>query len=432
MGPRQLWRNKKSMRLLILAKHYLPHYSALSVRLSNIANRFSEKNKSIKIKIVVFDPEGAELGEGEGSEQMIEVKRYVRRFLTSSLFLPQSLNPLTLAWWTRTIRREIEAFHPDAVLATTPPFAPVTGLYLANLLKRRKVPYVVDYRDDLTSYIESIAEKSRPCAKYSLKLANRLMSCLLFKSIGSASLVSAADETLQRELLKKNRRVLLVPNGIDVQEIKELEDRFSRHSALEKNGIPDTGAKIIAYIGDLNLPYNTPEVIFEPMKKLMDKGYNLISVIIGAGSRRSSIEKMANEIGIGSSVYFMGNMTHKDAMELLMASDVAFHTQQEGYSQSSHAIGSKIYDYVGCRLPILALADSGSAISEFIKTRGLGIYVEWKKIDNLEMALKKILDSRIYRENLNSRYSSFVEEFDRYKGIDVLYDSLMEIASGGP
>jgi hypothetical protein len=119
-------------------------------------------------------------------------------------------------------------------------------------------------------------------------------------------------------------------------------------------------------------------------------------------------------------------------MELLMASDVAFHTQQEGYSQSSHAIGSKIYDYVGCRLPILALADSGSAISEFIKTRGLGIYVEWKKIDNLEMALKKILDSRIYRENLNSRYSSFVEEFDRYKGIDVLYDSLMEIASGGP
>jgi len=419
------------MRLLILAKHYLPYYSALSVRLSNMARRFCEKNRDIEIKIVVFDPDGAEFGESDGSEERIEVRRYSRRFFPPSLLAPQSLNPLLLAWWIRIILGEINEFHPDVVLATTSPFAPVTGLYLATLIGRRKVPYVVDYRDDLTSYIESIAEQSKSYVKYPLKTANRLMSGLLFRSISNASLVSAADETLQRELLKKNPRVLLVPNGIDVQEIKELEDHFSRHSALQKSGIPDTGARVVAYIGDLNLLYNNPEVIFESIRRLRDEGRNLIFIVIGDGSRRSFIEKMADEIGLGGSVYFVGNMSHKDAMELLMASDVALYTLQKGYSQSSHAIASKIYDYVGCRLPILAVADPGSAISEFIRSRGLGICVEWKNIDEMEMALGEILDSKIYKKNLDSGYSRFIEEFDRYKGIDILYENLMEIARRG-
>ena len=419
------------MRLLILAKHYLPYYSALSVRLSNMARRFCEKNRDIEIKIVVFDPDGPEFGESDGSEERIEVRRYSRRFFPPSLLAPQSLNPLLLAWWIRIILGEINEFHPDVVLATTSPFAPVTGLYLATLIGRRKVPYIVDYRDDLTSYIESIAEQSRSYVKYPLKAANLLMSGLLFSSIRKASLVSAVDETLQIELSKKNPRVLLVPNGIDVQEINELREHFSRHAALQKNGIPDTGSKIVVYIGDLNLSYNMPEVIFKPIRTLRDEGRDLIFIIIGNGIRKTFIKKMAEEMGLGGAAYFVGNMSHKNAMELLLASDVAFYTLQKGYSQSSHAIASKIYDYMGCKLPILAVADPGSAISEFISIGGLGISVEWEKAGEMELALREILDSEVYKKNLDSRYASFIDEFDRYKGIDLLYEKLMEMMETG-
>jgi glycosyltransferase involved in cell wall biosynthesis len=419
------------MRILILAKHYLPYYSALSVRLSNMARRFCEKNRDIEIKIVVFDPDGPEFGEGDGSEERIEVRRYSRRFFPPSLLAPQSLNPLLLAWWIRIILGEINEFHPDVVLATTSPFAPVTGLYLATLIGRRKVPYIVDYRDDLTGYIESIAEQSKSYVKYPLKAANRLMSSLLYSSIRKASLVSAVDRTLQIELSKKNPNVLLVPNGIDVQEINELREHFSRHAVLQKNGIPDTESKIVVYIGDLNLPYNTPEVIFKPIRKLRDEGRDLIFIIIGNGIRKTFIEKMAEEMGLSGAAYFVGNMSHKDAMELLLASDVAFYTLQKGYSQSSHAIASKIYDYMGCKLPILAVADPGSAISEFISIRGLGISVEWEKAGEMELALREILDSEVYKKNLDSRYASFIDEFDRYKGIDLLYEKLMEMMETG-
>jgi hypothetical protein len=200
-----------SMRLLILAKHYLPYYSALSVRLSNMVRRFCQRNEDLRIKIVVFDPEGPPFGESDGSEERVEVKRYSRHSLPAHLLLPQSLNPLLLAWWAKIILSEVEAFNPDVVMATTPPFVPVTAYCLAARISGRKSPYIVEYRDDLSSYIDNVADHQRCYVKYPLKAANFVMSSLLMGCIRNAALVSAVNETLQKQLLSENKRVVLVP-----------------------------------------------------------------------------------------------------------------------------------------------------------------------------------------------------------------------------
>ena len=49
----------------------------------------------------------------------------------------------------------------------------------------------------------------------------------------------------------------------------------------------------------------------------------------------------------------------------------------------------------------------------------------------MELALREILDSEVYKKNLDSRYASFIDEFDRYKGIDLLYEKLMEMMETG-
>jgi colanic acid biosynthesis glycosyl transferase WcaI len=415
------------VRLLILAKHYLPHYSALSVRLSNVARRFCEKNKDIKIKIVVFDPEGAELGESDGSEERIEVKRYKRQFFPPYLFLPQSLNPLLLAWWMRIIQREIEAFHPDAVLATTPPFVPVNAYYLAAKVSGRRVPYVVDYRDDLSSYIDGFANQKRFYAKYPLKATNLLMSSLLFACIGNASLVSVVNETLQEKLLRRNPKVILVPNGINLDEMAHVAAGFNRESVLMKNGIKRDDSKVVAYLGDLDMPYYMPEAILEPMKKLKDAGRDLIYAVIGDGRHKKTLKKRAEELGLEAQVYLLGRMKHREALELLTASDLAFYTLRKGDAQSSHAIPTKVYEYIGCRLPILAVADRGSAISELISSRGIGISVGWDELDRMETALRELLDSRAFSENLEVNHAYFMDRFDRNRGIDLLYEELIKL-----
>jgi glycosyltransferase involved in cell wall biosynthesis len=282
------------MRLLILSSYYLPEINAQSVRISIMSRRFYQHNKNIRIKIAVFNP-GYRVVDENASKKMPqerspEVIRYLRRFIPAFAFQPQSLNPLILAFWIYIAAKEIRIFNPDVVLATTPPFTPTIALYAASKICRKKFAYVVDYRDDLSSVIDRMAEQRKFYIKYPLKITNKLMSGLLLRSIKSAAMVSTVNESLQKELRKENDNVLLVPNGLDLEELEKIAVNFDRNHVLAKNGIVNANSRIISYLGDLDMPYYMPEAILEPMSFLRNKGYNLVYVIIGDGKRRSIIE----------------------------------------------------------------------------------------------------------------------------------------------
>ena len=127
------------MKLLIFAKQYLPEISAQSIRISQIARRFCQNDRDLEVRIAAFDPDGKRIGENDGSEGNIKVKRYNRILLPSSALKPQSLNPLLLSKWVCIALKEINAFDPDIVLATTPPFTPTIALYAASKICRKKV-----------------------------------------------------------------------------------------------------------------------------------------------------------------------------------------------------------------------------------------------------------------------------------------------------
>lgn len=412
------------VKLLIFAKQYLPEISAQSIRISQIARRFCVMNNDLTVRIVAFDPEGGRIGQRDGSEDNIEVKRYYRIFLPSFALKPQSLNPLLLVQWLYMVRKEIEGFNPDIVITTTPPFTPTIAVYAASKLRWKSFAYIVDYRDDLSSVIDRMADQRKFYIKYPLKIANMLMSYLLFRSIKSASLVSTVNGSLQKELQRENDNVLLVPNGLDLQELGEIAANFERNRVLVKNGIV-TNSRIISYLGDLDMPYYMPEAILAPLKHLRNEGYNLVYVIIGDGKRRNIIEKKANEMGIQDYVYLMGRKSHKEAMELLMASDLAFHTLQKSDPQARHAIATKVYEYIGCKLPILVVADKDAAVSELVNENEIGLSVSWDELDRIGFALRDILDyPEVYKNNLVERYQDFLDSFDRNKGIDRLYENI--------
>lgn len=415
------------MKYLILTSYYPPEVNAASVRLSRIATRFSEKNKKNRIKVIVFNPLYDELHEpiDEGTE--IEVNRYRRGFFPSFVFVPQSINPINLIYWILITSKEIKKFGPDIVLTSSPPFAAAISIYIVTRFFKNDVPYVVDYRDDLTSVIYSIAESKRFFTRWILKAANSFMSSLLFRSLKGASALSTVNEVLQKKLTGFNERAILVPNGLDLQELNETIQSFNREEVLKRSGVSDLNSKIIIYLGDLDMPYYMPEVILDSIKKLNSMGHSLIYVIVGAGKRQKTIKEMAEQMDLKDSVYLLGRKNHRDVLELLLASDVAFYSLQKADPQSRHAIGTKVYEYVGCKLPILAIADEGSAISDFIESRGIGSFVSWDSLENLDDVLKSLLESSEYRENIMAYYQDFIDKFDRNRGIDLLYEEIMSL-----
>ncbi len=420
----------KNMKLLILTTYYPPEATAASVRMSQIIKRFSHKEDIEHIRVIAFNPlYKCELEKGVNGQEKVDVIRYTRRILPTFAFIPQSLNPLTLIFWIYISLKEIAKYQPDIILTTTPPFAPAIASVIASRILSK--PCVVDYRDDLTSVIDSIAETKRFYIKYPLKVANKFMSALLFHFLKRASLISTVNEVLQEKLLELNRKVITVPNGIDIQELNEVKENFDRKKVLDKNGISySEGSMIIVYVGDLNMPYCTPDIILKSLRELLKKGYDARYIIIGDGKRREPIEEMVKEMDLEGIVHLVGMKEHREVIELLLACDAAFHSVQKNYPQSKHAIGAKVYEYIGCELPILAVADEGSAISKLIKMHNIGVFISWEKVDKLEAALRELLDSKKCVQNIQLRYSYFIEKFDRNRGIDLLYEKIKMLSVG--
>ena len=418
------------MKPLILSTYYTPESTAASVRMSQIVKGFSHKEDIEHIRVIAFNPlYKCELEKGVNGQEKVDVIRYTRRILPTFAFMPQSLNPLTLIFWIYISLKEIAKYQPDVILTTTPPFAPAIASGIASRVLNK--PCVVDYRDDLTSVIDSIAETKRFYVKYPLKVANKFMSALLFHFLKRASLLSTVNEVLQEKLLELNRNVITVPNGIDIEELNGVKENFDRKKVLDKNGISySEGSMTIVYVGDLNMPYYMPEIILEPLKELLKTGYNVKYIIIGDGKRRELIEEMVKEMDLEGIVHLVGRKEHREVLELLLACDVAFYSLQKDDPQSKHAIGAKVYEYIGCELPILAVADEGSAISKLIKMHNIGVFVSWKEVDKLEAALRELLDSKKYVQNIQLRYSYFIEKFDRNRGIDLLYEKIKMLSVG--
>lgn len=416
------------MRLLVLTTYYPPEVSAASVRISQITKRFSEINDKIIIKTVVFNPLYAQNHKAVYDDG-IDVCRYRRKVLPSFAYLPQSINPVTLISWIIITSKEIAKFGPDLVLTSSPPFAPAISIYIVSKILRNEVPYIVDYRDDLTSIINNIAESKIFFIRRILKAANIIMSSLFQRSLKGAYAVSTVNEVLQEKISEFNERAILVQNGLDLPELKHAIQSFNREEVLKKNGIYDMNSKIIIYLGDLNMSYYMPEIVLKPLKKLNDMGYHLIYVIVGDGKRKHLIKKMAEDLDLQDSVYLLGRKKHEDALELLLASDVAFYSLKKGDPQSKHAIGTKVYEYIGCKLPILAIADDGSAISNFINKWGIGYFLSWNSLEGIDDALKELLDSYKFKDNLNNNYQYFIDMFDRNLGIDFLYKEIIDFSN---
>ena len=414
------------MKLLVLTTYYPPEANAASVRISQMVKRFTYKDIE-NIRVITFNPMyECEHEKGVTKQENAEVIRHTRKILPAFVFMPQSLNPLTLIIWICISLKEIVKYNPDIILATTPPFAPAIASYTASKILNK--PYIIDYRDDLTSVIDSIAETKKFYTRYPLKVANKYISSLLSHSLKRASLVSTVNELLQEKLLNINRNVIHVPNGIDVQELNEVKENFDRKKVLTKNAISFSEDSVfVVYVGDLNMPYYMPEVLLEPLKSLLKDGYDARYIIIGDGERKKPIEKTVKEMDMEDVVFLVGQKDHREVLELLLTGDVALYSMQKNDPQSGHAIGAKVYEYIGCGLPILVLSDTGSAVSKLVKMYGIGVVVSWNELDMLSDALREVLGSKEYVENIRLHYPYFIEKFDRSKGMDLLCDNVKTI-----
>ena len=193
---------------------------------------------------------------------------------------------------------------------------------------------------------------------------------------------------------------------------------------MAKYGIPND-CKSIIYVGGLVGHYK-PEILLDPLKWLIESGYKINYIVVGDGKAKNTIKEMAIEKGIKDYVFLIGKKNHTEVLELLLASDIAFYMLDKDFPNPDCALGTKVLEYISCKLPILSVANNNSIASELISKHKIGIALNWDEIAQMDIAIEKLLESTGYYENIERYYPYFIEEFDRKTNNNRLYKTIIK------
>ncbi|AKB23626.1 Glycosyltransferase [Methanosarcina sp. MTP4] len=415
------------MKILVLTSHYQPDLGAASVRMFELANRFSFHENIQNIMVMVYNPQSkVDNSLIEKVNKKIDIFRPKNIFPTQFHIL-QIINPLTFFEWAVLCFKEIKKYNPDIIISTAPTPHPAILAYLCNIFFN--IQYCVDVRDNWSGTVNDFAEEFDFFKCNVIKIFNVVFRYFFHKSLKNASLISTVNESLKEEISKNSdSEILIVPNGINVSEFNSIKSTFVKKNVLNKNKLQiKEDSKIISYVGDLGAPYHKPEILLRAIKNLNDRNIPVSYIIIGDGKSIDTISKLVKEYEVGEYVFLVGKKDHKQVIELLLCSDFAFYAFQHGAIQAQHAIGVKIFEYIACGLPILSVADPNSAVSKFIRNNKIGLDIDWSNVGILDKFLLNLMNNFEYKQNILDCYNSNIDLFDRNVGIDSLFSSIQKL-----
>lgn len=202
-------------------------------------------------------------------------------------------------------------------------------------------------------------------------------------------------EIVENSTLLKNRKVFVIPNGLDLDEFYPVNKRMAR-TAL--NIPPDKKVILYGATNAINDPRKGFSLLLQALRDLPDKYRNEYHLVIFGAEYQN--------IGLEIPVKFMGYVRdHYILQALYSAADVMVVPSLE------EAFGQTVTEAMACMTPVISFRETGPAgIIEHGKT---GYLAEYGNADDLGAGIKWILEdnSRLEQLSANAR-----------RGIETTYD----------
>lgn len=157
-----------------------------------------------------------------------------------------------------------------------------------------------------------------------------------------------ASEALVKSGAVKERKILTVYNGIDINKYRlneNLRNRTRKELGFNKD------SKIILAIGRIGTPKDYPTLL-KSFKVVREKQKNIYLLIAGDGPKRQEIESLSKCLGIDNYVTFLG--IRNDIPELLNACDLFVS------SSAWEGFGIAILEAMICKKPIVSTKTDGA------------------------------------------------------------------------
>lgn len=225
---------------------------------------------------------------------------------------------------------------------------------------------------------------------------------------------AALVEATARDLRVDHERILLVPNGLDLERF----DREASYPPLPPLP-PRSGQARLAVVSSMHAPHKGHADLLAAVAKLLVAGKQLDVVLVGDGIERPRLQRLASDLGLSRQVHFLGRRT--DVARILSRVDLAcLPSWAEGFPNA-------VMEAMASRLPVVATSVGGCP--ELITHGESGLLVEPRQPDALAGALIRLLDDtaaaqamgRRARQVIESRYSMTASA----QALDALYRALL-------
>lgn len=276
------------------------------------------------------------------------------------------------------------------------------GLTLARIKRK---PYVFTYNTRWNKYTHYILEGKVVKPKVFEKVAQ--IYC------NACDHIIAPSVSVKKELLSfgVKKPITVIPNGVDTNKFKPSKDNFLRKKLHLK-----ANDKIVLYVGRL-AKEKSVDFLIKSFSKLANPNYFL--VIVGGGSEKDNLQKLAKKLNIENRVYFLGHVNYDDIPKIYRGAEVfTFFSQSETQ-------GMVILEAMSSGLPVLALNDK--VFSEFIENGKDAILIgknEKLFIENL----KNLLENPNLRKKLALNARKKAQKFsidEMTKKFENLYKELI-------
>lgn len=226
-------------------------------------------------------------------------------------------------------------------------------------------------------------------------------------AIRSADRITVVSKPIKEKLVKKKlaeeKRILVLPNGVDTDEF--LPSEAYREEIRRKLQI-DRDQVVLGFAGTFGNWHGIPELT-KAIAALSDRK-DMDFLLIGDGLLRPQMEK---EIGGLSNVHFLGVVPHGDMPKYLAACDILAVTNSwdPKYKESFFGSPTKLFEYMASGRAIVA--SRLEQIAELLTDGETAAMFEPGNVDDLTDTIKRLADNPALRERLgkNAREAAIAD-----------------------
>jgi hypothetical protein len=325
-------------------------------------------------------------------DQKIGMKEKIAEFIRATFFIPDA-RVLWLNEAKISVDQIMRENNIDAVYSSSPPY---TCSLIARYAHRKyKLPWIAGFRDPWTGFISSPKRWFLPA------YIDRKME----KSVFSESdYVECAWQGIIKDALGKypdldDSKFLHVPNGYDSSDFPKIEIKKNKKFT-------------VTYTGSLYGRRN-PKAFFEAVQMLIDQElFTKDDICLRfVGRFGAEVEEMFAKTEFKDSIETVSYVPHHKSIEYLMTSDALLLIVDES-KESAEIVPGKVYEYVGVKRPIIAIAPKGSAIEELMIETKCGKIAHQSEVMRISEIIK---DYYLFWKENNNNFDPDIEAVNKYE-----------------